>query len=255
MYHIDTYHFAASIEEALDILKKNPQNRILAGGTWLRLGEPHIPVAIDLSRLGLDRIETAADCITIGAMTPLRELETDACLKEEFGGVLPQAVSSIVGVQFRQMATVGASVYSRFGFSDVITALLALDCQVTLAEHGTMTLESFLNHRPKRDILLSIQIQRDGRSASYQTLRRSKTDFGILNVCVARTVDHHHVISVGARPHVACRCPEAEAFLNAGNLAQAAAAIAQLPMGTNMRASADYRRAIAGVLLERAVTQ
>ena len=36
-------------------------------------------------------------------------------------GAVREAVRHIVGVQFRNCATVGGSIYGRFGFSDVLT--------------------------------------------------------------------------------------------------------------------------------------
>ena len=40
---------------------------------------------------------------------------------------LRDAVKSIVGVQFRNCATVGGSIFGRFGFSDVLSVFLSLD--------------------------------------------------------------------------------------------------------------------------------
>ena len=42
------------------------------------------------------------------------------------------AVKDIVGVQFRNMATIGGSIWGRFGFSDVLTVFLAMDSYVEL---------------------------------------------------------------------------------------------------------------------------
>ena len=47
-------------------------------------------------------------------------------------------MSHIVGVPFRNCATVGGSVFSRFGFSDLTCALLALDASVVLYRGGEL---------------------------------------------------------------------------------------------------------------------
>ena len=54
-----------------------------------------------------------------------------------------EAVRSIVGVQFRNLATVGGSIWGRFGFSDVLTLFLALDTRVLLYRAGEISLREF----------------------------------------------------------------------------------------------------------------
>ena len=201
MYSIQEYRFAESLDEALALLDASRKNRILGGGMWLRLGNLSIATGIDLSRLGLDGVRETDEEIVIGAMATLRDVETTSCLRSHFDGVLPASVASIVGVQFRNMATVGASVYSRYGFSDLLTALLALDARVELHRAGSMALEDFLKNPPeKRDILTAVRIRKDDRRAAYQTFRRTQTDFGVLNVCLSRSPEGECRLSVGARP-------------------------------------------------------
>ena len=253
MYTAQNYYFAESLDDAAALVAKNRRNVILGGGMWLRMTNRPLQTVIDLSRLGLDQIEETEDEVIIGAMVTLRGMETAACLQKLFGGVLPQCVASIVGVQFRNMATVGASVYGRFGFSDIITALLALDTEVELHRAGRMALEDFLKHRPERDILVNIRIRKDGRKAAYATRRATATDFGLLDVCVAEKADGTYAVSVGARPGVAVRCGEAETCLKQGDVAAARQAVEQnVCYRDNMRASAAYRKALSGVLLQRA---
>lgn len=253
MASIQKYCFAESLEEAAQLLEKSPRNVILAGSMWLRLGNKSIATAVDLSRLDLNRIEVTDGEITIGAMTTLRQLETDPCLRGEFGGVVSACVGNIVGVQFRNQATAGASVYGRYGFSDLITALLALDAEVTLYRSGRMPLQDFLNRPPKRDILTHIHLRRDGRRAVYRSIRRTQTDFAMLNLCLSADAEGGYAVSVGARPNVAVRCAEAERLLRAGDAEAAEKAVSGLKYGSNMRASAQYRSDMAAVLLRRAL--
>ena len=83
------------------------------------------------------------DSFTIGAMTSLRALETHEGLQEAFGSLLKDALKDIVGVQFRNTATLGGSLYSRFGFSDVLCALLCLDAEVILYKQGRISLQEY----------------------------------------------------------------------------------------------------------------
>ena len=253
MISIQEYRFAESLDEALALLDAGKKNRVIGGGMWLRLGHASVRIAIDLSRLGLDGIEESEGEVTIGAMATLRDVETAPCLRALFGGALSESVKPIVGTQFRNMATVGASVYSRYGFSDLIAALLALDARVVLHRAGEMPLEAFLKNPPeKRDILVAVRVRKDGRRAAYQTFRRSATDFGVLNVCMSVSPENDWRLSVGARPGRAMRCPEAEKLLAAGDGAGAAKMVAEkLIYGSNLRGSAEYRRHLAEVLTAR----
>ena len=63
---------------------------------------------VDLSGLGLDKIEETKEEFRIGAMCTLRQLETDQGLDQYFGGVFKECTRHIVGVQMRNLATVGA---------------------------------------------------------------------------------------------------------------------------------------------------
>ena len=125
------YVLAKTLEEAYELNQKKSAV-IVAGNMWLRMCGLNKQVAIDLSGLDLDGIEETQDGFVIGAMTTLRALETSEALDTAFGGAFKKALSPIVGTQFRNGATVGGSVYSRFGFSDVSTLLLALDAEVVL---------------------------------------------------------------------------------------------------------------------------
>lgn len=75
-----------------------------------------VPEAIDLSSLGLDQIEDKEDCFKIGAMVTLRELELHEQLNKATGNVLHDALKDIVGVQLRNLATIGGSVFLALAF-------------------------------------------------------------------------------------------------------------------------------------------
>ena len=127
MFTAERYVRPATLQEALELNRKR-SSTILGGGCWLRLGRKRIGTLIDLSGLGLDQIEERDGWVRIGAMVSLRQLETSALLKERFGSLFADMTGHIVGVQFRECATFGGSVWGRFGFSDILTGLLALEC-------------------------------------------------------------------------------------------------------------------------------
>ena len=255
MYTIKSYVFPQTLDEAYELLTRSPRSNLVLGGCcWLKMGRRRIQSAIDLTRLGLDQIQVADGWVEIGASVPLRRLETDPVLKSRFGGILGKSVSSIVGVQFRNCATVGGSVFSRFGFSDVTCALLALEATVVLHHAGEMKLADFMAMPIEcNDILVKVRIPDDGRTAAYESVRRSSTDFPLLAVAVSRKEDRW-TVSVGARPAMACRAGAAEACLNEGKGSAAAgeAAAEELTFGSNLRGSAEYRKELARELVRRA---
>lgn len=260
MFSITELARPETIEEAYRILTARPNNAVLGGGAFLRLCSHRIGTAIDLSRLGLDMIEEQEDFIRIGAMTTFRALETSPVLKAAFGGVLPKAVGNVVGVQFRNIVTVGATVHTKYGFSDLITALLVLDTRVELHDGRLLPLGVFLDKPRQKDILVRLWIKKEPRQAAYQSLRNSAADLPILNVAVSR-LGGQWVIAVGARPLVAKVAAGASALLSGGNLSPEAvegaaeAAAKELSFGTNARGTASYRQALCRVLVKRAVTE
>ena len=160
-----------------------------------------------------------------------------------------KALAPIVGTQFRNGATIGGSVYSRFGFSDVSALLLALDAEVVLFKRGAVKLADYQKETWDRDIITQIRIPK-GRKADVQSVRVSGTDIPTL-VCAAAKSDAGVRIVLGARP--------ARAVIAADGLpADAPDAVyeeiaANAVFGTNLRASEAYRRKIAPVLMARAV--
>ncbi|MDR3563127.1 MAG: FAD binding domain-containing protein [Negativicutes bacterium] len=249
-----------TLEEAYRALMAKGNNTLLGGCAFLRLTSKKVGTGIDLSTLALDDIKEQDGYIEIGAMASFRAVETSPVLQQYFTAVLSQAVGGVIGVQFRQVVTVGATVFGRYGFSDLITPLLVLDTEVELYKQGRMTLAAFLDSPRKKDILTKVWIKQDQSRAVYRSLRNSAGDFPILNVAVARLAERWR-IAVGARPLRAKLATKAAALLSQGALNTAAIAQAatlaaeELSFGTNARGSAEYRQALCRTLVKRAVTE
>jgi len=249
-----------TVAEAYRILTDKKDAVVLGGCAFLRMGSRAIGTAIDLSHLGLEGIKEHADTIEIGAMTTFRMLETDPAVKKVFDGLLADAVKPIIGVQFRNVVTVGATVFSKYGFSDLITALLALETEVELAQGGRMALETFLNRPYEKDLLIRLWIRKDDRRAAYQSFRNSASDFPILTVAVSLLPGQGRIV-VGARPLKAAIAVKASQELTKMDLSSqrideiASLAAAEMTFGANMRGSAEYRRELCRVLVKRAVTE
>lgn len=184
MLTINQYVKVKSLEEAYELNQKRA-NRVLGGMMWLRMSKGRAMTAIDLSDLGLDKIEEREDAFSIGCMCTLREMETHEGLHEYFDGAVKECVRHIVGVQFRNSATVGGSIFGRFGFSDVLTCFLALDTYVELYKGGIVSLKEFVDMPRDNDILVRILIKKDGRKVKYLSERMTKTDFPMIAAAVA----------------------------------------------------------------------
>ena len=229
MFSAQQYIKATSIQQALELNQKRT-NAILGGGCWMRLGKKSYSTLIDLSGLGLDQIEENDDEISLGAMVTLRQM-----------------VRHIVGVQFRNCATVGGSIVSRFGFSDILTGLLALDCDVVLAQKGRVSLNEYAQMPYDRDVLTHIIIKKNGRCAAYESVRNTETDLPVLT-CAVSILENSTRFVIGARPQRAVvyeTSTDPEAMIQKIQ--------EETEFGSNMRASKEYRRMLSGVLCHRAL--
>ena len=257
MYTMKNYVQAASLEEAYALRKKSKKNAILGGNLWMKMGNRSMQTGIDLCNLSLDQIEETKEEYRIGCMCTLRDLEVNESLHKEFQGSFKEALRHIVGVQFRNTATVGGSVFPRFGFSDVLTMLAALDSYVELYQGGMVPIREFIDRKPDNDILIRVIIKKDKRKAAYQSHRMTETDFGILT-CAAACKDGRYTVVLGARPHKAKIVDNVELSDPLDETAMAAfidAVVKQVEFGSNMRGSAAYREAIARVLIKRAIME
>lgn len=250
MFKAKEYVKAHTLEEAWELNQKRG-NLIVAGMMWLKLTRNKKLTAVDLSGLGLDQISETEDGFEIGCMCSLRQLETHQGLNQAFSGIFRECTRHIVGVQFRRGATIGGSVYGRYGFSDVLTALLALDTYVELHKGGLAPLEEYISMPYDRDIVVKVIIKKDGRKAAYASVRRSETDFPVLALCAGRDQKYWY-LSVGARPARADLL-KLSADMEAGQAAEYAAK--HFSFGDNMRASSVYRRHLAGIYLHRLMKQ
>lgn len=226
---------------------------IIGGNLWLKMGKRNIQNAIDLSRLGLDHIEEDDKGFLIGCMVSLHDLEIHKGLNQTFDHVFQEAVRHIVGVQFRNCATVGGSIFPRFGFSDVLTAFLACDSYVDLFHGGRVALKDFINMPVDQDVLTHIYIKKDTRKICYQSFRMTETDFPTLT-CAVIQVQERYMSVVGARPKNAVLVEQVllEHPQDAKERKKFADRTADfLDFGSNMRGSARYRKELTRIFIKR----
>ena len=243
MMTIREYKQAESLEEAWQLNQKKA-NRVLGGMIWLKMENINVGTAIDLSGLGLDTIEETEGSFSIGAMVTLRQLEEHAGLAAYTHGAVKEALRHIVGVQLRNLATVGGSIYSRFGFSDVLTLFMAMDCSVELYKGGIISLQEYAERPYDRDILVRLIVKKEEAEFFYQSVRNSQTDIPVLTCAAARLEEK--IKSLRTNQEISIQ-ELAQNF--ADEVKQ------KIVTGSNMRGNAEYRRHLAGVLTKRAVLE
>ncbi len=197
-------------------------------------------------------VEEQEDAFSIGCMCTLRQLEIHEALNRYFGGAMKACTRHIVGTQFRNGATVGGSIFGRFGFSDILTCLLALDTYVELYHAGVIALSEFVEMPRDNDILVRIIIKKDGRKIAYRSHREAATDFPVIACAVANKDDQWYV-SVGARSGKAKLQVRQAQIENAETFTKKV--IAGYTFSSNMRGSEVYRRHLAEVYTKRAVEE
>ena len=260
MLKIKSYVKVKSIAEAYELNQKKTA-LVLGGMVWLKMGNRNISTAIDLSGLGLDTIQETDDEFVIGCMTPLRELEINKSLNEYTDGAVRESLRHIVGVQFRNCATIGGSIWGRYGFSDVLTMFLAMDTWVELYDAGRIPLTEFVNRKKDNDILVNIIVRKQPLSVCYMSQRNTKTDFPVLT-CAASMIGEETRTVIGARPGRAVVVEDEKQILkNFRHMTNkqrekavtefAEYAAEHVVTAGNMRGSKEYRTLLVRVLTRR----
>ena len=274
MFYYNQYVRAQSLDEAYELYQKKP-NFVLGGMLWLKMKNRTLGTAIDLCDLGLDQIDEDENEFRIGAYATLRQIETHEALNAYTHGAIAESVRHIVGVQFRNVATVGGSIWGRFGFSDVMTIFRALGAKVQLHKAGIMDLDEFAAlPRTTRDVLVSVIVPKNAKGVVYLSQRNQSTDFPVLTCAVANR-SGRYVAVIGASPYMAEPVWDEDGILdgiadaktdsnaaltdnseNNAKIDKFAEYVAEhIRFGSNIRAGAEYREIICRVLTRRAVTQ
>ncbi|MGB5822626.1 MAG: FAD binding domain-containing protein [Proteocatella sp.] len=280
MFTAKNYVKVKSLEEAFE-LNKVRNNAVMGGLMWLKQSKKNINTLIDLSGLNLDKITENESNIEIGAMASLRQLEKSEIIAGSFGDYFKEALKGIVGVQFRNGATVGGSVFGRYGFSDVITSLLALDASVVIykGQEIQIPLADYVSQKKDNSILVRLILKKTSCISAYESMRIVATDFPVLTVSASLKSEGPNdsktlSLAVGARPNVASlliieNFNTSELYtsytqdVNNNSLSNLNALVEKyliedlnnLVYGNNLKAGSEYRRILAKALATKALFQ
>ncbi|MBS0254842.1 MAG: xanthine dehydrogenase family protein subunit M [Proteobacteria bacterium] len=274
------YSAPDNLGEALG-LAAAPGARVLAGGTDLliqtRAGRLAPTAMVDLKRI--DRamgIRPAGQGFVIGAATPCTALRDDAALVAAWPGVV-EAASLIGSVQVRNRASLGGNLCNASPAADSVPALIAAGATAVVAGPGgerEVPVEA-IPAGPGRTTLapgeLVIELRLPprppgGGDAYLRLTPRTEMDIAVVGVGAALVLDGSGRctaarIALGAVAPTALLVEAAGAALvgtklEEGAIAAMLAAIdAAISPIDDQRASAAYRRRIAGVLATRAVAR
>jgi aerobic carbon-monoxide dehydrogenase medium subunit len=274
------YYRATTVEEAVALLSQYGSDaKILAGGQSLlpmmkfRLARPSVLVDLRWVR-DLAYARQANGSVAFGAMARLAVLEAD--LTRARCPILTEAVRHIGHPPIRHQGTICGSLAHADPAAELPALALALDAElVATGVHGARVIparEFFVTMLTTSlgpcDILTEARfpVLRPESGWGFSELSRRPGDFALavaaatLEVGAAGTITQAR-IALGAVADRAVRCPEAEAALlgqSGGKVAfETAAKLASAPLTppSDVHASSGYRRHLAKVLVERALTQ
>ncbi len=272
----------ATIEEALEVLSVHgPEAKILAGGQSLvpllnlRLARPRVLVDINrIHSLAYLRVDDDG-WLHAGALTRHVTLERSELIARRLP-VLAEAVRRIGHPAIRSRGTAGGSVAHGDPAAEIAGVLTTLGGQVVVrgpAGVRAIRAEDFfigplvcdLN---ATEMVVELQFPPvpPGAGWSFLELSRRHGDFALVGVIALVVLDAEGRIAsarlgvIGAGP-VPTRLVQAEAVLTGQrpgqSVVQAAARAARqaLDPPSDVHASAEYRREVAGVLMQRALEQ
>ncbi|MGY4707009.1 FAD binding domain-containing protein [Candidatus Bipolaricaulota sp. J31] len=267
------YHYARDVEEALSLLAAyEGRGAILAGGVDLARGlAPEIEGLIDITTAGLSGISRDGGGVVIGATATLEEIRRSREVRGYLGGFLSEVMGRVATLPLRNMATLGGAVVSAHPWADVPTALVALGAEVRWRTEERVEKAPIeeLYRRPfraifRRSVLTEIRLPPWDGAFAFEKLSRNAGDIALINCACGLGLDEVGKIAwarvvVGATPYRATRLPGVEELLVGESpsselwAAAARAAEREVRVGDDMRASAEWRRAVVPVIVRRAL--
>ncbi len=273
-----SYHRAASLDEALDLLASDADLRLLSGGQSLlpmlnmRLLRPEL--LLDIAELSeLRGMQRDGDRLVIGALVTYRELERSS-LVTAAAPLLATAVRCVGDLQVRNRGTVGGSLAHADPTAELPLACLTLGAEVRLqSRRGSrrLPLQDFLvgpyeTAIDDDELVTGLDLNAGSRRFGFAEATRRHNDFAIVSAAAAGVIAPNGTIEdltigLGGVADTVTLVPRAAALLRGqppGEEVLSAAAAAcqdEISPTSDTRASADYRRHLAGEYLRRVVLQ
>lgn len=271
-----SYSSPTSIDEAVKLLASHDGNaKPVAGGQSLipllafRLAAPEM--LVDLRRIpDLGRIRYEEDGIHLGALVRWRDIQDEAKLAEAHP-LLAAAIEHVAHYQVRNRGTVGGSLAHADPAAEMPGIAVTCDAKISVVgASGSRVVDAgdFFDG-PLTTVLEPDELIVDvllpawpkGRKWAFQEFARRRGDFALAGIALwydlsggVATNAHVGVIGTADRPQ---RLTEVEAAINGSTvdstaIAHAAAvASGSVDMHDDLHATAEYRKALVGTLVER----
>lgn len=276
------FYQPSTLQEASRLLKDNgPGGRFLAGGTDLVIAMKEkglLPkYVVDLKRVpGLSGIRENGDGgIALGALTTMYEIETSALIKRKYP-FLAQSAAEVGSIQIRNRATIGGNMANATPSADTAPALIALNATAKIASASgerTIALEEFFKGPGQSvmnadEILTEITIPKTAANLVGEYIKfspREMMDLAYVGVAVAYNLTASDKkcagvrIVLGAVAPTPIRAKRAEAAAEGQVLTETLAekvgqiAAEEAKPISDVRSTADYRRAMVGTMTKRAL--
>ena len=273
------YHVPRSVADAIRLLGSLPEAKLLAGGhsllpmMKLRFAQP--ANLIDLNRIeALRGIREEGGQIVIGAMTVENALIASPLLQSKLP-LLVEAAKLIADPQVRNRGTIGGDIAHGDPGNDHPALAIALDATFTLeGAKGKRQVKAenffqgtYMTDMAEDEILTEIRITPFAPKTgyAYEKLKRKTGDWATAAAAVVLRLDggkvsHARIALTNVAP-MALRAADAEAALlgqaltDATVAAACAKAMAICDPAEDLRGDRDYKTAMAGQMLKRAIAR
>ena len=256
------YHRPATVRQAANLLTKNEDAKLVAGGHTLvpvmkqRLASP--PHLVDLSHIeGLDTIELKGRNLVIGAMARHADVANSATVGEAIPA-LAHLAGLIGDPAVRHRGTIGGSIANNDPTADYPAACLALGATIVTNKRKLKAEEFFLGlfttALEPDEIITKVSFPL-AKKAAYVKFRNQASRYALVGVFVARRPSDVRVAVTGAGGNGVFRVTAFEEALQKRFSPKVLEGIHVSPEGLNsdIHGSAEYRAHLIGVLARRAV--
>lgn len=274
------YVRATSLSQALEALSSGDDVKAIAGGhsliPALNLRLAHPRRLVDIGRLNeLRGIRVDNGSLRVGAGSTHAEVASSEDVQRH---CLPlaQAAGRVGDPQVRNWGTLGGNIAHADPASDPPTVLVACGAGIHVqGENGTRVIEAedffqglFETALESAELIVGVEIPGLGdRKGAYLKLAHPASRYALVGVCVVLEMDGDQCrdarVAIGGALPKATRMRSAEEVLRGSDLGddalERASAALESALGDDVigdiQAPADYRRAMAGVYLRRAVRE
>ncbi|KAA0076508.1 FAD binding domain-containing protein [Tardiphaga sp. 866_E4_N2_1] len=256
------YHRPSTVRQAANLLIKNEDAKLIAGGHTLvpvmkqRLAAP--PHIIDLSHIeGVDGIEMKGRSLVIGALAKHAAVAASPIVGEAIPA-LAELAGLIGDPAVRHKGTIGGSLANNDPTADYPAAVMALGATITTNKRKLKPEEFFqglFTTALEADEIITKVSFPVPKKAAYIKFRNQASRYALVGVFVARLPSGVRVTVTGAGSDGVFRVEEFEAALQKRFSPKALDGLTVPAEGLNsdLHGSAEYRAHLIGVLAKRAV--